>query len=48
MSFTITVPANYGYVILSTVVGQFMTNMMMGGKVMTARKSMNVPYVSSV
>ena len=45
MPYTITVPDNYGYVILSTVVNTlFITPMYMGGKVMTARKQFNVQY----
>ena len=45
MSFTITVPANYGYTILSTCVGSlFLVPTYMGGPVMTARKDYNVPY----
>jgi len=42
---TITVPASYGYVILTTVVGGlFVTPTVLGGLVMTARKDCDVPY----
>ncbi|GKY90523.1 hypothetical protein MPSEU_000026000 [Mayamaea pseudoterrestris] len=44
MSFSVSVPGNYGYVILTTVVGQFVANFYMGGQVMEARKKFNVPY----
>ncbi|GAX20857.1 glutathione S-transferase [Fistulifera solaris] len=45
VSITITVPDNYGYVILSTVVGSmFLVPTIMGGSVMTARKECDVPY----
>lgn len=45
MSVTITVPDNYGYVILSTVVGSFfLVPTLMGAFVMTARKECDVPY----
>ena len=46
MSFTtITVPANYGYVILSSViVTGFIVPTYMGAKVMTAREKFNIPY----
>jgi hypothetical protein len=38
----ITVPDNYGYVILTTVVGHFLANTYMSGKVMKARESCDV------
>lgn len=44
MPISIEVPDNYGYVILSCVVGQMFTAMYMGGPVMEARKKFNVPY----
>lgn len=44
MAYTIEVPNAYGYVLLTTVVGQFFTSMYMGGPVMKARKDFNVPY----
>jgi glutathione S-transferase len=44
MAYTIEVPNNYGYVILSCVLGQMVTSMYMGGPVMNARKKFNVPY----
>jgi glutathione S-transferase len=45
MSFTITVPPNYGYVILSSVIGSgFVVSTYMGGAVMQARKKFQVPY----
>jgi glutathione S-transferase len=44
MTFTITVPNEYGYVILTCVVGQFVASTMMGGIVMNARTKFQVPY----
>jgi glutathione S-transferase len=44
MAFSIEVPDNYGYVILTCVVGQMVTSTFMGGPVMSARKKYNVPY----
>ena len=44
MSFTITVPDNYGYVVLSSVIGHFGANMVLSGRVMGARKKFNVQY----
>ena len=42
-TISIEVPSHYGYVILTTVVGQFVTSFLMGGNVMEARKKYNVP-----
>lgn len=44
MAFTIEVPNNYGYVILSCVLGQMVTSVYMGGTVMKAREKYDVPY----
>ena len=44
MTLTISLPDNYPYVILSSVVAPFVTNIMMGGPVMRARKRFDVPY----
>jgi glutathione S-transferase len=44
MAFTIEVPNNYGYVVLTCVVGQMVTSIYMGGPVMTGRKKFDVPY----
>jgi glutathione S-transferase len=44
MAFTIEVPNNYGYVILSCVLGQMVTSIYMGGPVMNGRKKYDVPY----
>lgn len=45
MSFaTIEVPSEYGYVLLSCLMGQFVVSSVMGGKVMTARDNLKVPY----
>ncbi|KAL7580473.1 hypothetical protein ACA910_004487 [Epithemia clementina (nom. ined.)] len=41
---TIQVPENYGYVVLTTVVGQFVVSFAMGGAVMAAREKYNVQY----
>jgi glutathione S-transferase len=41
---SIQVPDNYGYVILSCVVGQFVASTYMGVQVMLARKTLDVPY----
>jgi glutathione S-transferase len=38
------IPQYYGYVLLSCVVGPFVSSMMMGGQVMKARDAFNVPY----
>lgn len=48
MSFSnIAVPSNYGYVIVSSVIGcGFIVSMYMGGEVMKAREKFNVPYPS--
>lgn len=40
----LTVPENYGYVILGCVVAPLFTNFYMGGPVMKARESMGVKY----
>eukprot|EP00977_Amphora_coffeiformis_P022669 scaffold11185_cov205-Amphora_coffeaeformis.AAC.3 len=42
MEFTI--PDRYGYVILTCLVGQVVTNTYLGGSVMQARTKYNVPY----
>ena len=47
MTATITVPAAYGFVILGAGVGPFITNMYLGGAVMSARKKYNIPYPNS-
>ena len=44
MTVTMELPSEYGYVILSCVVGPFVSSMMIGGSVMTARKSLDVQY----
>jgi glutathione S-transferase len=44
MAFSIEVPDNYGYVVLSCVLGQLVTIVYMGGPVMNARKTFDVPY----
>jgi hypothetical protein len=44
MTISIEVPDNYGYVILTCVVGQMITGLYMGGPVMAARSKYNVPY----
>ena len=41
---TLQLPEHYGYVILTTVVGQFVTGQILGGTVMMARNKFNVPY----
>ena len=38
------IPENYKYAVLGAVVVPFVANMIIGGPVMAARKSMNVPY----
>lgn len=40
---SIDIPDNYGYVVLTTLVGQFFVTSLMGGNVMTARKNLDVP-----
>jgi len=40
----LTIPSEYGYVILSTAVLPFITFTFLGSKVMIARKEMDVPY----
>ena len=44
MAVTISVPQNYGYVILGTIVGNFVANILLSGNVMKARKQYNVAY----
>ena len=45
MSFvSLQVPQNYGYVLLTCVVGPFVSYTLMGGNVMAARKKYNVDY----
>lgn len=44
MSTTITVPDNYGYVILSSLVLPWIASELMSGKVMGARKTYDVQY----
>ncbi|KAL3917457.1 MAG: hypothetical protein SGILL_004705 [Bacillariaceae sp.] len=44
MSFTLSVPPAYGFVILGTGLGSFVANMMMSGKVMSAREQYKVEY----
>mmetsp|Transcript_20625 Transcript_20625/g.43201 ORF Transcript_20625/g.43201 Transcript_20625/m.43201 type:complete len:151 (-) Transcript_20625:168-620(-) len=39
----IDIPENYGYVVLTTLVGQFFVSFSMGGNVIVARKKYNVP-----
>ena len=41
---TINVPAEYPWVLLATTVAPFVTSMMLGGAVMSARKKFDVPY----
>jgi glutathione S-transferase len=42
---TLKVPDKYGYVLLTTFLGQFIvSNVIMGGRVMAARQQFNVPY----
>jgi hypothetical protein len=41
---TITVPAAYGFVIVAAGVGPFITNMYLGGAVMSARTKCNIQY----
>ena len=41
---TLTVPAGYGYCLLSNIIGNFVTSTLMGGNVMTARTKYDVPY----
>jgi len=43
MVTSIEIPDNYGYVLLTAVVGQFVVGTAMGGKVMTRRKELDVP-----
>lgn len=40
---SIDIPDNYGYVVLTTLVGQVFANGFMGGNVVKARKNLDVP-----
>jgi glutathione S-transferase len=44
MSLSIAVPNEYGYVVLTSVVGGFVTSTILGGFVMKARAQYQVPY----
>jgi glutathione S-transferase len=41
---TLRVPFEYGFVIITCVIGPTLTNIFLGGPVMQARKTLNVPY----
>jgi hypothetical protein len=38
MPYSISLPSEYGYVVLTTAVGQFVVSTIMGGRVMKVRK----------
>lgn len=44
MVLSLTIPDHYGYVVLSCLVGHFVTSTCLGGMVMQARKRLDVPY----
>lgn len=44
MTLSLTVPDGYGYVVLTSVVGQYFVSTYLGVEVMKARKAFNVPY----
>ena len=44
MTLTLVLPDQYGWVVLSCLVGQALTSMAMGGAVMKARTQFEVPY----
>lgn len=44
MAFTIEVPDNYGYVVLSCVVGPMVASQILSSWVMSARSKLKVPY----
>jgi glutathione S-transferase len=44
MVLTMTLPDQYGFVLLCTLVGHFVTSLVLSGKVMAARDAFDVPY----
>jgi glutathione S-transferase len=44
MTLALILPDNYGYVLLSSLVGQFVVSTYLGGEVMKCRKAFDVPY----
>ena len=44
MTFTLTVPSTYGFVVLTGGVGPFVTNLVLSGAVMAARSKYKVFY----